>query len=130
MLRNSGALGYPKLSYLKGTTNLDPALAQADQCSAVLESNTLQNQDLDHGPGVALCNNVFSGCDNTDGVGISSSMDIDISSAIVSHKFIYAFPGCDNNDKDGDDNNRGGFSSRTNSARLLQNLLHDAEGEE
>ena len=38
-------------------------------------------------------------------------MDIDyVQAATVSHKFNYTFPGCDNNeDKDGDDNNRGGF---------------------
>jgi hypothetical protein len=102
--------------------NLDPVLAQADQCSAVLESNTLQNQDLDHGSGDALGNNVFSGCDNTEGVGLSSSMDIDhVQATILPHEFYYTFPGCDNNeDKDGDDNNRGGFSSRTNSVNHLQ----------
>ncbi|PMD37014.1 kinase-like protein [Hyaloscypha variabilis F] len=102
-------------------TNLDPALAQTDQCSAVLECNALQNQDLDHVSENALCNTVFSRYGNTDGE-IWSPMDINhVQAAIVPHKFNHTFPGCDNNeDKDDDDSNGRGFSSRTNSVNHLQ----------
>jgi hypothetical protein len=103
------------------STNLYHALAQTDQCSAVLESNTLQNQDLDHGSDDAACNNVFSGDGNTDGE-ISSPMDINhVQAAIVTPKFNYTVPGCDNNEgKDGDDRSGGESSSRTSSVNHLQ----------
>lgn len=104
------------------STNLDPALAQADQYSAVLESNALLNQDLDHGSYDVLGNNVLSGCDNTAGEGISLPMDIDhIQAATVPHEFSYAIPDCDSNEnKNGDDSNGGGFSPRTDSVSHLQ----------
>jgi serine/threonine protein kinase len=113
----------PSLDPYLLSINLDPALAQADQYSAVLESNIDQNEDPGHGSSDALSSNMFPSCDNKNEVGLSSSMDIDCSvqGAIVPHKSNFTFLGCDNNiDEDDDDNHESGILSSRNSVDHLQ----------